>query len=245
MEHDFKHLHVEFFMDKKLNKRKSEEAGAKIFDDVEKVKIRIAGDTKSTHVAPAHDQSSVYGPNNRRLTYAELHEGPYQAFKNGLDAAVQGTPIGLLPTLTPAKEASLKASNVVTVEQLAELDGSFLQKLGMGSRELKTIAIEFLDNQSRRSDTKAISDENEELKKRIAALEEMMEAQTAPAATPAPSKPVDDVIEDNPFETWDKGAIQAWMDDSGGKFDARWSEERARIEAFKHNEKITAEEEAA
>jgi hypothetical protein len=241
MERNFGHLVVDFFIDKKHNKRKSAEAGTKIFDDVEKVRIRIAGDTKSVFVAPAHDQSSVFGPDNERLTYAELHAGPYEAFKRGQDAVIEGTPIGNLPMLTSAKEATLKAANIHTVEALADMDGSALTKLGMKSRDLKNQAVEYLEKQVSKAGSAELEQENEALKARLAALEAQMDGNEAQLADAVAVDDDDD--DENPFADWDKDTIATWLEEQGGKYDARWSLERAQKAAHEHNKKL--QEEAA
>lgn len=218
-EFDFKHLAVRFFNDSKLNKRKTAEQGRAIYDDIEMVEIRTAGDPKSTLVAPANGPSSVRHPDtNQRLTYAELHEGPYEAFKKGQKFIGSGTPLKELPFLTEARRKELEAANVYTAEALAGLDGTPLQRLGMGARELKNQAQAWLDKAAGTADATKLAAENAALADRITQLEAMMSAQngenglslrsgTTTVETTAPS----------PFEDWDDDTIRLWIEEQGGK----------------------------
>jgi hypothetical protein len=215
-EFDFKHLAVRFFNDSKLNKRKTAEQGRAIYDDIEMVEIRTAGDPKSTLVAPANGPSSVRHPDtNQRLTYAELHEGPYEAFKKGQKFIGSGTPLKELPFLTEARRKELEAANVYTAEALAGLDGTPLQRLGMGARELKNQAQAWLDKAAGTADATKLAAENAALSDRITQLEAMMNTgvtvhQTEVADADIPTAP-------SPFEDWDDDTIRLWIEEQGGK----------------------------
>ena len=235
---DHSHLHIEFFASSRQNKRKSEEEGRPIFDDIEMVKIRLVGDTSSVHVAPANDQSSAYDPETgHRLTYAELYPRHYEAFKQGQELIGSGTPLTQVTFLSAAKADELKALNVVTVEQLAELDGANLQRLGMGARALKDQATAYLQRASNAVDVGKLASENEALRDRLAALESAMQASSGPqmeqdAGPPANADP-------SPFDDWDKETLKLWFEEQGGTWDGRWSISRAREEADKLNNKLS------
>lgn len=235
METNFSHLNVVFYADKVLNKRKTAKSKRPIFDDVEKVKIRMAGDTKTVIGAYANDQSSRRDPDTGlRLTYAELHVGPYESFKKGEAAKVDGTPIEMLTALSQARMAELKGSNIMTIEQLAGLDGTLLAKLGMNARNMKNDAQDYLDKTMGNADMMALSDENADLKARLVRLEAAMAG--------SDNTTVEEVMEAEkvatPFDDWDKDTIKEWMVDQGGSFDARWSIERCREEAVAFNETL-------
>lgn len=243
MSEEFKHLAVRFYTAAKENKRKSVEAGRPVYDDIEMVEFRIAGDPKTVHVAPAHDQSSVREQgSNRRLTYAQLHSGPYEAFKRGQEYIGSGTPLKELTFLSEGKRKELQALNVHTCEQLAALDGSNLARLGMGGRSLKTQAQAYLDKASGSGAVSRIAQENEDLKARLAALEAMMASQTSfPTGNPvitevevydgALGKQMDamrdatyeraDIREadenaGSPFADWDIETLRVWYTENGG-----------------------------
>lgn len=214
MDMDFKHLAVEFFTDARLSKRKSAEAGRPVYEDVEKVKLRIAGDPKSVLVAPAHASSSVRDAiTNRRLSYAELHVGPYEAFKKGQKYVGSGTPLTELPFLTAAKRAELNAMNVFTADALAELDGANLTRLGMGAREMKNQAQAWLEKAHGSAGITQMAAENEALRSQMARLQEQMDALVGNPA-PAPAEPTN--LQGSPFADWDDDTLRLWIEEQGG-----------------------------
>lgn len=211
---DFSHLHVEFFTDAVHNVRKSAEEGRPIYDDVEKVRIRLAGDPKSVLVAPAHSASSMRDPQtNERLTYAQLHRGPYEAFKRNEAYIGTGTPLSELTFLTASKRKELAGMNIHTAEALAGLDGANLSRLGMGGRELKTQAEAWIAKATGSAGISKLAAENEALKARLDAMEAMM-AGNAPAKD-VPAVKLSDVV--SPFFDWDDDTIRAWIVEQGGE----------------------------
>jgi hypothetical protein len=211
---DFSHLHVEFFTDAVHNVRKSAEEGRPIYDDVEKVRIRLAGDPKSVLVAPAHSASSMRDPQtNERLTYAQLHRGPYEAFKRNEAYIGTGTPLSELTFLTASKRKELAGMNIHTAEALAGLDGANLSRLGMGGRELKTQAEAWIAKATGSAGISKLAAENEALKARLDAMEAMM-AGNAPAKD-VPAVKLSDVV--SPFSDWDDDTIRAWITEQGGE----------------------------
>lgn len=218
-ETDFKHLLVEFFSKAKQSKRKSTEQGRPVFDEIEMVKIRIAGDQKSVFVAPAHDASSVRDPHtNQRLTYAQLHRGPYEAFKRGQTYIGSGTPLKELPFITNAKRLELEAQNVFTAEALAQLDGSMLHKLGMGARELKNQAEAYLAKAAGSADITKLAAENAALEERLAQLETLLKGQGALAQSDTePAVEPENSVGISPFQDWDANTIRIWIEEQGGE----------------------------
>jgi hypothetical protein len=217
-ETNFKHLLVEFFTKAKQNRRESAKQGRAIFDDVEMVKIRIAGDQKSVFVAPAHDASSVRDPHdNQRLTYAQLHRGPYEAFKRGQTYIGSGTPLKELPFITNAKQLELEAQNVFTAEALAQLDGSMLQKLGMGARELKNQAEAYLAKAAGSADVTKLAAENAALEERLAQLESLLKGQGALVQPNTVVAEPENSVSISPFQDWNADTIRIWIEEQGGE----------------------------
>lgn len=204
------HLHVEFYVDTVENPRKSAEAGRPIFDEMEFVKIMIAGDPKNTLIAPAQS----VGSNN--MTYAQRFPDHYRLFKADHDQlAASGTPLSEVPWLSASKREELKALKIFTVEGLAGLDGQLLQRIGMGARELKNQAQAWLDKADGvAADTKMAAElasrdaEIDALKQQMAALLE--------AKTPV-SRETNVSQEDGPFQGYDDEAIRAFIQDRSGK----------------------------
>ena len=211
----FAHLNVTFFTDAVHNVRKSAEEDRPVYDDVDFVRITIAGDPKNIIVARADDPSGVVDERNRRLPYKEVHKAAYDAFKAGQSYKGEGTPLAQLPTLSPARREELLRSEIYTIEQLASLEGDRLARLGMGARTLKDLAVDWVSRRARSADVTRLSAENEELRERLARLEAANLPRSAvpavPAAQPAPT------AEPSPFAPWADEDIVNWIVDNGGE----------------------------
>src|SRR4030095_3061226 len=95
--------------------------------------------------AVSHWITDIYGGDARQVTYAERFSRQYQQFKAQSAQTKTGTPLAEVPFLTEARRAELRAQNVYTVEQLVAVDGQELKNLGVGGRELKNKAIEYVE----------------------------------------------------------------------------------------------------
>lgn len=133
------------------NEQASRSAGRPIFTDMEVCDLSFPANRQTKATYPAHDAE----PNATResiaaggglVTYAQLYNKQYLAFKDGTSQPLSGTPLSEAPFLKEGKRRELKALGVHTVEQLASLDGTPLKQLGMGGRELKNQAQAYLDN---------------------------------------------------------------------------------------------------
>ena len=114
-----------------VNEAKSAEAGRPIHDDVDLITIRV----------PGQRDSVVH-----RVNYTHQQRFPRQwaAFKNNSEQLGSGTQLSEVPWLTPAQIADLKASNISTVEQLAEMADANAHVF-MGFHGLKQRAQAYLD----------------------------------------------------------------------------------------------------
>ncbi|MCP5087445.1 MAG: hypothetical protein GY952_11660 [Rhodobacteraceae bacterium] len=248
---DFSHLYVEFFMEAVENKKRSDQEGRPIFDDIEKIRIRMAGDRGTELVAPANSPSAFRDPHtNRRLTYAEVHEGPYKAFKSGIEYTGEGTPISELPFITNARAKEFQALNIKTAEALAGLDGEALKRAGMGARELKNKAQAYIDNASGVAQVTEISQENAALREQMAQLQEQMAqlVNGAPQSGTLIETPVDPVTTAaaSPFKDWADADIVNWITDNGGEKPSHLCKHGTLVaKADAWNEKIRREQEAA
>lgn len=231
------HLHVTFFEDTKENKRESEKQGRPIFDPIEKVRIKIAGDNKSELVAPAHSFGQMRGDDGRRLTYAQQFPDHYQAFKEEREYLGSGTPISELPFITKDKAAELKAINIHTAEAIAELDGPNLKVLGMWGRDLKTKTEAYLAKAAGSADVTRLASENAAMK---AQLEEMQKqlAETQHASSLVAETP-SEAPTGSPFEEWDNDTIVTWIVEQGGEKPHHFSKRETLIKlADELNEKL-------
>lgn len=168
------------------NEVKTKQAGRPIFDEMEVVEIRFAGDKQKVAVFPAHDidPEATRANNNEPVTYAMRYGDQYRAFKNQTEQSVTGTPLEELPFLTQARRRELKALNIHTAEALAALDGQPLKQIGPGGREQKNQAQAYIDNAAGSADVTAMAAElaslRQQLAERDATLREIATIQPAP-----------------------------------------------------------------
>lgn len=161
-------LHVRFFMKPMINLEKSQEANRAIYEDREMIEIMIPGDKQNIvcHVVEDFDRNRF--------------PGLYERFKAGREQVI-GTPLIAAGFLSPAQCEEYRFFNVITVEQLANAADSVGNKF-MGFHDHKRKAKEWLE---RATGVEALRDtynadmataraENEDLKQRLTALEEIV-----------------------------------------------------------------------
>lgn len=186
-----------FFMNAIENKAKSKDEGRPIFDEIEMIEIRIPGDSKTVfvdHVYRKDGEPNGAGMMNNPPCYIERWPNHYARFKNAQTQAQTGTPLAEWPQMTVSKVAELRAINIFTVENLADLSDGFLGKLGMGGRELREKARAFIAKAKDSAAETKIAAENAALKAQLDAMQAQMNAfmaQHAPAA-PAQDKALED-----------------------------------------------------
>lgn len=94
-------------------------------------------------ISPGQTKTEV----RTKVTEEHKKEFPEQwkAYQEGKEQISTGTPIEMLPGLERNRALSLKAMYIMTIEQMAQCSDIGLQKVGMGSRELKDRAIKYLE----------------------------------------------------------------------------------------------------
>lgn len=186
-------VHTTFTTHTTLNDAKSKKAGRPIFDEMDVIEFRFAGDKHKTVVLPALDiDPEASREAGHPVTYAQRYDKQYQDFKDQSVQSQSGTPVEELPFLTQAKRRELKALNIYTAEALAALDGQPLKRLGMGGRELKNQAQAYLDNAASSADTTALAAELASLRQQIVERDEQIAALAfaqARQASPASATP--------------------------------------------------------
>jgi hypothetical protein len=194
------------------NEAGSRKAGRAIFEDVEMVEIRIAGDRNFAPCYPAH--SFWRNIDGIPHTYAMRWPDQYRRFKDGLTQAVSGTPLEELPFLTPAKRSELKALGIYTADALSLLDGKNLKTLGIGGRELKTQAKAYLDRAAGSADVVELARQNAAMRAEIDELKAMLLTGNAP---PAPTfQPAEEPQEESEFGTWSEAELRGYLRDATG-----------------------------
>jgi hypothetical protein len=164
----FKHIAVH-------SEARSLAEGRPIFEDIEVCEIRSPG-SPDVKIFPSTEVTRwVTDPITRQQrteTYAERFRHQYQQFKRDLAQTKIGTPLDLVPFLTDARRAELRAQNVYTIEQLAGIDGEELKNLGPGGREMKNKADEYIKESMATAPNMQLLAQLEQLRARNVILEE-------------------------------------------------------------------------
>lgn len=190
------------------NQARSVEEGRPIFDDMEVVEIRFAGDASRVSVFPALEFAgnvTLADGTTQAMSYAERFPAQYAQFKKGQSQTKSGTPLEELTFLTQSQRASMKALNIYTAETLADLDGPALKTLGMDGRSLKDQARAYLDRAAGASETSRLAAENEALRAQLAALQ-------------GATKDVEpEKGEPSEFADWTDDDLKAWIKAESGQ----------------------------
>lgn len=154
----------EFYIDTVVDAQQSKALGHTVYKDVEMVRITPKG---GGHNVP-----------EKFVTEAEIRRFPehYRAFKENREMEVQGTDLRNWPMATPAEVKNCRSIKIFSVEELAELNESGIQKLGMGSRNLVERAKAYIatingGNTKIAADNTRMKSEIEELKQKLGARE--------------------------------------------------------------------------
>ena len=239
---DAPHLHVEFYMDTKENPARSREEGRPIFEDVEMVKIQMVGDPKNTLIAPAHEKTKRHPETGEGWPLSEQFPEHYRYFKDNADQqTAAGTPLTEVPWLTAAQRAELKALKIFTVDGLATLDGTALQRLGMGGRALKDKAVAWLDQAAGHAAESRLAEELAARDREIEALKDQMALLAAGKAPPA--QPIAPPTEEGVWADYSDDDIKVFIAERAGRKPAG-NPSRATLIASA-NEILAAEKDAA
>lgn len=133
-EEDDKVLAVKIFTKAVLNKFKSEQQQKQVFDDREYISIMAPGQKNQITERPMTDKDK------------ERFKVHYENWKQRNENVVNGIPLEMLPGITPAQVANLKALKVDTIEQLAKLQERAIKNLFEG-RDLVKRAVKFLEGE--------------------------------------------------------------------------------------------------
>lgn len=181
---------ADFYMGTAKNETKSHVAKRPIYDNVEMIRIRWAGNTKNEFHAPANDRSDrpVVDPATNDKYWPKWKDHPdfidaYEAFMKGRETIGNGTPLEEWPTLDRAKCAELKAINIYTVDQLAGLDPAGLKRLGVEGPKLKEQAKLYLDRAAGAAVDARHQQEREEMQRQIDELKALVQGGDAKVAT--------------------------------------------------------------
>lgn len=164
---------VEFRQVAIADNKRSHELGYRVTKDVDRAFIHQPGsrdvleiDAKSwldTIRTKMIDQSHDAFPPE----WVDSFQKKYDLWKAGHEAPPNGTHVKEWPQLSPAQVQNFIAMHIITVEDVAAMTEEALGRFGMGSRELREKAREWL---AKRELAAGAMKENEELKKQLAEL---------------------------------------------------------------------------
>lgn len=164
---------VEFKRIPKHDPKRSEELGYRVTKDVDMAYImqpgskdqveRLATDWLDMIKRKALDAAPDAFPQE----WIEGFRRKYEAWKAGHEAPLNGTSVKEWPLLSPAQAENFIALHVLTIEDVAAMTEEALGRFGMGARELREKAREWLQG---REVSKSLASENEELKRQLAEL---------------------------------------------------------------------------
>lgn len=186
-----KHL-LRFFSEAIQNRAKSEEKGYPVHDDVHHVAITNPG-SRDEIVKKVSDE----------VLEKFQCRAQYEHWKKTQEQSIDGLDLSLVPFMNKAQVEDLKRQNVYTLEHLAELSDTTIQRLGMGVRELVRKAQEYLKSASDSARPMALAAENEALKLQVSALQNEIKdlnrrfeaaTSTAPSAPPLNMQSIQDII---------------------------------------------------
>jgi len=144
---------LRFFYDSAKNERASINEGRAIFDTVLYADVIAPGQGSST---PRFELERVWSeqsinalglvePYRRSAKYEEFFDQVEKFKRLEGDMDLGGTPLKMWPRIDRGLAATLASLNILTVEHLAGVPDSALDRIGMGARALRDQARSFLD----------------------------------------------------------------------------------------------------
>lgn len=152
-----------FFMEPVKNAAKTAEEGRPIFDLLERVMLRVAGDSFTQIVHPVDEAQKARFPEQYRR-WKEQHQA----------MTVSGTPLRQWSALSPANVAEFEALGIFNVEGLAGLSDVNITR-SQGLREWRAKAEAYLMTAKDTAVSVRFAEENMHLKSEIADLKRQME----------------------------------------------------------------------
>jgi hypothetical protein len=147
------------------------------FEEFEFVTIFVPGDRKTEHYQRVNDEIRQRFPNQ------------YEAWKRGLEAPTEGTPLSECAWIGRAQVEELAFGHVKTVEQLAALSDAQLKNLvPMSGYALRDKAQRHLEQINGAAPNEKLAAENTELKSNMAAMQAQMDAMMKQMAEMANAK---------------------------------------------------------
>jgi hypothetical protein len=127
-------------------------------------------------------------------TWPEGFQKMYDAWKNGQEVPVEGTPIRGWPLLSPAQQETILLAGIRTVEDLATMSDEAVRHIGTGGVTFRNTAKGWLDQANDKGavaaevatlkrDNESLTEQNKEMREQLAALSARLDA-LAPKEAP-------------------------------------------------------------
>lgn len=120
-------------------------------------------------------------------------EPAYNAWKEGHEIPLEGTPLGVWPGINEAQAQAFRSAGLKTVEHIATMPDSIMSRIPLpGVRDLKAQAQAFLEAADRNAVASKVAEQDGEiaaLKEQLAAAMELLEEQTKGSKKPAKKEP--------------------------------------------------------
>lgn len=149
---------------------KSREQGRPVYEDKVYVRVSPPGERLNIIDRPATHQDRAVWPQQ------------YQQFMSQQEQRPDGTPIEMLYPDKPSVVAMLKANNVLTIEQCAELSSDAINTIGMGSQGYVNDAVRYVEVASKGVSASQMRRELEERDSEIRTLRQQVDALKAEVA---------------------------------------------------------------
>ena len=147
-------VYARFYTHPVKDEKASAEAGRSIFNDVEYVEIRAAGNANNIVQRPATRMDK------------ERFQRQYAMFREGMSEQTIGTPLTEVPWLTKSQVEELAYVRVRTLEQLATINDDVCQKMA-GLRDLKNRATTMMEAADKAAPITKLEEENAQLRKQM------------------------------------------------------------------------------
>jgi hypothetical protein len=160
--------YVKFYRQWMRNNFKSKEQGIEVGEHQDFIIIICPGNPKSEVRRKATD--------NDKAQYRQ----EWQAYSEGKEYQLSGTPIEMLPGLASGMADGLKALYIYTIEQMAELSDMALQKVGMGANDIRQRCKAYLSKNSTEVTAlnAQLAETNAKLQEALEAIAKLQEAKT-------------------------------------------------------------------
>lgn len=186
-----------FYTEPVQNAAKSAQEGRPIFESKTFIELKHPGDRSYSFIEEIDENGMGMarrdiGGQMVGADYAERFPKEYAAFKKGEARALSGTPLDEWSPISRTRAAELKASNIFTVEEYADVQDGMLSRLGMGAREEREKARTFLAASKAGANEGALAAEVASLRAMVERLQNGQPAQVQVPQEPQREKTLED-----------------------------------------------------